>query len=322
MGGGRHSLNFYDVISLKNLLAAWREFRKGKRKKPDVTAFELNLEDNIFQLHSELVSGVWKPESYAFFRVNDPKPRIIHKASVRDRVLYQAVYRKLCQAFDPSFIYDSYSSRLKKGTHAGVKRFTAFAQKVSVNHRKASFVLKCDIRKFFDSVDHEILLKLINRKVSDKNLIILIRQIIYSFEILSGKGLPLGNVTSQLFANIYLNELDQFVKHKLEARYYIRYCDDFVILHQSNKVLLEWVEEIKKFCQEFLLLDLHERKTIIRKIHWGTDFLGYVVLPHRVVLRTRTKKRMLKMINDKNLSSYLGILSHCKGWKLGQKLFP
>lgn len=316
LGGGRHSCNFCDVISIENLLAAWREFRKGKRSKKDVANFELNLEDNIFELHRKLAEGSWQNDSYSVFKINDPKPRIIHKASVRDRVLFQAVYRRLYPIFDGDFVFDSYSSRIGKGTHAGVKRFAAFAKKVSANHGKGSFVLKCDIKKFFDSIDHQVLFLLVAKKIDDEKLLSLIWQIFRSFECLSGKGLPLGNVTSQLFANVYLNELDQFVKHKLKAKFYIRYCDDFVILHQSNKVLLEWVEKIKKFCQEFLLLNLHGRKTIIWKIHWGTDFLGYVILPHRVVLRTRTRKRMFRMINNKNLPSYLGLLSHCKSWKL------
>ena len=126
-GGGRHSCNFCDVISIENLLAAWREFRKGKRSKKDVANFELNLEDNIFELRRKLAEGNWRNDPYIVFKVNDPKPRIIHKASVRNRVLFQAIYRKLCLVFDLGFIHDSYSSRLEKGTHAGVKRFVVFA---------------------------------------------------------------------------------------------------------------------------------------------------------------------------------------------------
>ena len=320
LGGRRHSCDFYDVISLDNLFAAWREFRRGKRRKPDVVAFELNLEDNIFQLRKDLSDGKWQPASYVSFRVNDPKPRLIHKTSVRDRVLFQAVYRKLNLVFDESFTFDSYSSRLGKGTHAGVRKFEVFTRKVTANHCRRGFVLKCDIRKFFDSIDHQILFSLITKKISDEKLLSLICQIIPSFEHSIGKGLPLGNVTSQLFANIYLNELDQFVKHELKANYYIRYADDFVILHPSYGILLEYLTKIKKFCREFLLLDLHERKTITRKIHWGTDFLGYVVLPYRVVLRTRTKNKMFRMINNRNLFSYLGLLSHCKSWRLKQRL--
>ena len=121
-------------------MAAWREFRRGKRKKPEVVAFELNLEDNIFQLHQDLTDGKWRPVPYVSFCVNDPKSRIIHKANVRDRVLFQAVYRKLYPVFDSGFIHDLYSSRLEKGPHAGVKRLVVFTKKVSANHRKTSFV--------------------------------------------------------------------------------------------------------------------------------------------------------------------------------------
>ena len=318
-GGGSHSLNFYDVISLENLIAAWRGFCKGKRKKSDIAAFELNLEDNIFELRRKLSNGNWQNDSYVVLKINDPKPRIINKASVRDRVLFQAVYRKLNLVFDRNFIFDSFSSRLGKGTHAGVRKFEVFARKVTANHRRHGFALKCDIKKFFNSIDHQILFSLITKKISDEKLLSLIWQIIRSFEHSTGKGLPLGNVTSQLFANIYLNELDQFVKHELKANYYIRYADDFLILHPSYVVLLEYLTKIKKFCREFLLLDLHERKTIIRKIHRGIDFLGYVVLPHRKVLRTKVKHRILKRISLKNLSSYLGVISHCRSWRLKQQ---
>ena len=291
-------------------MAAWREFRKGKRNKKDVAMFELNLEDNIFQLHNELLAGKWKPDPYVSFGIKDPKPRIIHKASVRDRVFFQAVYRKLYPVFDPSFIFDSYSSRNGKGTHAGVKKLEVFSRKATENYRKVGFVLKCDIRKFFDSLDHKILLKIIGGKIHDPKFFVLIQQIVRSFEKLAGKGLPLGNVTSQLFANIYLNELDQFVKHKIKARLYIRYCDDFVILSESLEVLKGWISRIRNFCLYNLSLNLHERKTVTRKFIQGVDFLGYVSLPHRRVLRTKTRRRILNRVSIKNLPSYLGMCSH------------
>lgn len=320
-GGGRHGLNFCDVISLDNLFLAWREFSRGKKKKQDIAGFELNLEDNIFRLHELLRDGDWVPDPYVSFRVCDPKPRTIHKASVRDRVLFQAVYRKSYQIFDPGFIFDSYSSRLGKGTHAGIERFDRFACKMTGNHRRRGFVLKCDVKRFFDTIDHGVLILLIARKIKDERMISLLRQIIFSFEKTPGKGLPLGNVTSQLFANIYLNELDQFVKHKLKVKFYIRYCDDFVILHESFDVLLARLTEIGKFLDENLRLSLHGRKVLIGKIHSGTDFLGYVSLSHRRVLRTRTKQRMFRRINSANLASYLGILSHCMGNTMKGKIF-
>jgi hypothetical protein len=133
-------------------------------------------------------------------------------------------------------------------------------------------------------------------------------------------GIPIGNLTSQIFANIYMNELDQFVKHELREKYYIRYCDDFVILANSREHLEELIPVLSQFLDEKLKLRLHERKIIIRKLRQGIDFLGYVVLPHHIMLRTKTKKRMFRKVNQINLPSYLGLLEHCKGYKLHQKL--
>jgi len=323
-GGGLHGIDFRDVISIENLFEAWREFARGKRSKKDVITFELKLEDNIFRLHEDLKLNIWKPDSYTVFYVQDPKLRVIHKATVRDRVLYQAVYRSLYQTFDPGFIHDVYSSRDRKGTHAGVDRFEDFARKVTGNHTRSAFALKCDIRKFFDSIDHGILFDLICRKISDESLVRLIFQIIDSFHHTPGKGLPLGNVTSQLFANIYMNEFDQFVKHRLKVKYYIRYCDDFVILNTDRALLKGDVGRIKSFLSEKLKLDLHPRKVEIRKLIQGIDFLGYVSLPHYRVLRTRTRRRMLKKLRGNKdpqvLASYLGMLSHCSGRKIESQL--
>lgn len=315
---------------------AWKEFKKGKRSKNDVGLFELDLEDNLFKLHDELATLSWKPDPYEMFFVNDPKLRKIHKATVRDRVLYQAVHRILYQIFDPSFIFHSYSSRYAKGTHAGVISLQKYIQKVSSNHKYQGHVVKCDIRKFFDSIDHDILFDLIKRKITDSNLLILIRKIIDSFSTFSGKGLPLGNVTSQLFANVYMNELDQYIKRELKVKCYARYCDDFVVVSPSKKYLETCVMKIGRFCKERLLLDLHPNKIIFRKIHQGVDFLGYVVLPHRKVLRVNTKKRILKkleklkLLNDtgqiepesleQSGQSYLGVLSHCKGEKIKDQI--
>jgi retron-type reverse transcriptase len=251
-------------------------------------------------------------------------------------ILYQAVYKVLYQIFDPIFIFDSYSSRETKGTHKGIDRFNEFARIVSVNYTKNGYVLKCDIRKFFDSIDHQILLGLINKRVKDKDLIRLIESIIFSFEKSKGKGLPLGNVTSQLFSNIYLNELDQFIKHKLKAKYYIRYCDDFVILSGSMIYLDFCLKEIGIFCDRCLLIKLHPNKVVFKKIFQGIDFLGYVSLPYRKVLRTKTKNRILNKIsklksdfekgeiNQEKLQqimpSYVGMLKHCKGHKIMEQI--
>src|SRR3989344_748598 len=199
VGGGHHRINFCDVISLKNLLAAWREFKRGKSNKKDVQEFVFRLEDNLFNLHDRLRRYAWSPDPYVSFPVADPKPRQIHKATVRDRVLYQAIFRQLYPTFDKAFIHDSYASRIGKGTVAGVLRFEEFARRASKNYSRRIFILKCDIRKFFDCVDHSILFKLLSARVDDKELLDLLTLILKSFEKLSGKGLPLGNVTSQLF---------------------------------------------------------------------------------------------------------------------------
>ena len=336
LGGGRNSVDFYVLISIKNILAAWRIFSHGKKKKSDVAEFELRLEDNIFSLHTELSRGTWRPGPYTEFYIQDPKVRKIHKAAVRDRVLYQAIYQVLYKIFDPSFMYDSYSSRNQKGTHRAVKRFDQFARKVTGNYRNRGYVLKCDIRKFFDSIDHSILFQKIQEKIDDEKLLFLISKILKSFERLPGKGLPLGNVTSQLFANIYLNELDQFVKRQFKVAYYIRYCDDFVFLSDSEEYLEQILLLVNNFLKARLLLELHPRKVIFRKIIQGTDFLGYVSLPYYAVLRTKTKRRMFrkirlaaKRLEKKEISenyfkqvtaSYQGMLTHCNGWKLGNQI--
>ncbi len=331
-GGGHNSCDFCDVISIENIFAAWKEFSKGKKSNKDVAEFNLRLEENLFILHEDLVNGRFRLDPYKVSIIQDPKKRTIHIASVRDRVLFQAVHRKLYHVFNSSFIYDVYSSRNQKGTHAGVKRLEVFSRKVSQNFTRQAYVLKCDIRKFFDSVDHDKLIRLISGKIQDVKLLIFIQEIIESFNHTPEKGLPLGNVTSQLFANIYMNEFDQFIKHKLKARYYIRYCDDFVILDESKEQLKSHISVIADFLKSEMDLDLHPRKLEIRKIYQGTDFLGYVSLPHYKVLRTSTKKRMLKkiarlrldletgLIDQEKLTnsicSYLGMLKHCRSEKI------
>lgn len=323
---------FHTIASVPNLFAAWNEFKKGKRKKQDIARFELYLEDNIFALHEALISKTYRHDPYEAFYVCDPKRRHIHKASVRDRVLHQALFRVLYPIFDKHFIYDSYSSRIGKGTHKGVVRLSEACRKATHNWRTLAYTLKCDVRKFFDSIDHSILRKILAEKISDLDTLWLIDLIFKSFEKEKGKGLPLGNVTSQLFANVYLNELDQFVKHTLKAKHYFRYCDDFVIVHQDRKHLEEAISRIRDFLKERLALDLHPHKVEIRKICQGTDFLGYVTLPYASVVRTKTKNRILRKLSEGReevrqgrmaatkfegmIASYSGIAGHARSKKL------
>ena len=185
---------FSQIASLENLFLSFREFRRGKRKKLDVQRFEIKSENNLFTLHEKLSNKIYRHSDYTAFYVTDPKLRHIHKASVPDRIIHHAVYRVLYPLFDKSFIFDSYSCRLKKGTHKAVLRLEKFAKIVSQNYAKPCHVLKCDIRKFFDSVNHEILLNLIGKKISDKNCLWLIKEIIDSFP-----KYPQGFVQPDLF---------------------------------------------------------------------------------------------------------------------------
>jgi retron-type reverse transcriptase len=305
-------------------------------KSLDVQAFALNLESNIFALHGALLAGTWEPDAYHAFYVRDPKLRHIHKASVRDRVLYQAIFRVLYPVFDPGFIHDSYSCRTKKGTHRGVLQLERYLRKASRNWRRPVYALKCDVRKFFDSISHDILLGLIRKKVSDAATFTLIEQIVRGFEVSPGRGLPLGNVTSQLFANVYLNELDQFAKHRLKIQYYLRYCDDFVCASSDKEELTAYIPEFRAFLESALMLELHPDKISLRKASTGIDFLGYVVFPFHRVVRTTTRRRMVRKltaqvearaageISDKSLlcslESYKGILQHAKSHSLGEKI--
>jgi len=176
-----HQNLFSQIISLENLFLSWREFRKGKRGKLDVQRFERNLEDNLFEVHQQLKSQTYRHSHYTSFYVTDPKLRHIHKANVRDRIIHHAIYRILYSFFDKTFIFDSYSCRLEKGTHKVVKRLERFTRKISQNYIKPCFALKCDIKKFFDSVDHSILFNLIKKKISDKKALNLIWRIITSY---------------------------------------------------------------------------------------------------------------------------------------------
>ena len=175
---------FEDITSLDNIFSAWRIFRLRKRARSDVQLFERHLEDNLFALHDELKSKRYRHGFYERFHLFDPKHRIIHKAEVRDRVVHHTVYRILAPLFEQSFIFDSYSCRLDKGTHAGVDRVEQFARKVSRNYTRTCYALKCDIRKFFDSIDHRILMNIIARRISDQNTLWLLQEIIESYPVI------------------------------------------------------------------------------------------------------------------------------------------
>lgn len=320
---------YKDIINIENLLLAWQEFLCGKRQKKEVEEFGQILMDNIFNLFNDLKSKTYNHSLYQAFKINDPKPRDIHKASVRDRLLHHAIYRILYPYFDTKFIYDSYSCRLEKGTHKALDRFKSFGNKVSRNNTKTCYVLKCDIRKFFASINHEILKSILEKYIEDKDILWLLNQIINSFHTFTsstlsrqiGKGLPLGNLTSQLLVNIYMNEFDQFVKRELKVKYYIRYADDFVIFGEDKEYLEDILKQMKEFLEDKLRLQMHPDKVFIKTLASGVDFLGWVNFPTHRVLRTATKKRMFRNLKgneykEESIQSYLGMLSHGNSYKL------
>lgn len=327
--GGVHFLNqfthtYHDTISVENLLWAWKEFKCGKGTKADVQEFQNMLMRNIFSLHSDLEDRTYIHAGYQHFRISDPKPRDIHKASVRDRLLHHAIYRRLYPFFDQKFIFDSYSCREGKGTHRAMNRFRDFAYKISKNDTRTCWVLKCDIKKFFASIDQLTLLEILKKYIPDQDVLWLLEHVISSFP----KGLPLGNLTSQLLVNVYMNEFDQFVKHTLKQKYYIRYADDFVFLSSDRKELEAFLPAISLFLEENLKLMLHPDKVSIKTLASGVDFLGWVHFPDHRVLRTATKKRMLRRLAERKgsegeeatMQSYVGMLSHGNTGKMQKML--
>ncbi len=318
------SHKFEDIVSVENLLVAWKEFVRGKRNRRDVCEFSLRLMDNIFSLHRDLCNHTYKHGAYQAFNICDPKPRNIHKAIVCDRLLHHAICRVLYPFFVRTFIADSYSCQIGKGTHRALDRFREFSYIVSKNNTRTYWILKCDIKKFFASVDHEILFGILKQYVPDQNIIWLLERVIKSFSTAPGKGLPLGNLTSQLLVNIYMNEFDQFVKHELKAKYYIRYADDFVIFSNDRGGLDRQIPLIKNFLFDRLRLGLHPDKLLIKTLASGVDFLGWVHFFDYRVLRTATKRRMLKRLKLKHtresFNSYLGFLSYGNTHKLKSKV--
>jgi len=329
---------FKKLITIENLFSVWYEFRKGKINKPDVILFERNLEDNIFQLYKDINIKKYHHQAYYTFCIWDPKFRKINKSIVRDRIVHHLVYRYLEKIWQPIFIYHSYSCQIGKGTHRAVNNLVKTLKKVSKNDKRNIWYLKLDIKKFFASVDHEILLKLLKKRVYNPEVLWLLEEIVksYSEEEYTDRGMPIGNLTSQIFANIYLNELDYFVKQNLKEKYYFRYADDFIFLNESRSYLKNLEKVVKDFVLNKLKLVIHPQKIIFGKYFSGIDWLGYVVFPHYKILRIKTKKRMFKKIDKKiddyNLGvidkiklhqttqSYFGLLKHCNSYNLQTKL--
>lgn len=304
------------LCSYENLHLAYTKARRQKSKKEYVQRFEENLQQELELLQHELRSGTYRPLPLKKFIVRDPKTRTIHASAFRDRVVHHTLVNILEPIFERIFIFDSYASRKNKGTHPAVERFMEFMRKASRNGKKVrqnaytnnsieGYILKADVKHYFDTVDHEVLLSILRKKIQDEQLIWLVRVILDNFEApLKGRGMPLGNYTSQFFANIYLNELDYFIKHQLKAKYYIRYVDDFVILHRSKRRLNYYYERIVRYLPA-LKIALHPDKSKITALRDGITFLGYRIFYHYKLLRKRNIRQFLKQFQE--------YLEQCKG---------
>lgn len=327
-----YSSLYPEIYSIENLFFAYKKARKGKARKDYVIEFEENLTDNLIILHYEIKNQTYTPRLLDTFILRDPKTRKISKSDFRDRIVHHALVRVIEPLFDRIFIYDSCANRKGKGNLFALKRFHEFIKRVSRNGRFNGWFnenqvkghcLKADIKHYFQKVDHEVLIGIIKEKIADGKVMWLIKKILDNNvpDNPAGKGMPLGNLTSQFFANIYLNKLDYFVKHKLMARYYIRYVDDFILLSSSKEQLSGWKEAIEHFLSKELKLELHPNKSRTIPFSKGIDFVGFrnfylfKLLRKRNVRKMETK--MVRLVNkeiskNKMIEIFQGWNAHAK----------
>jgi RNA-directed DNA polymerase len=297
---------FGQICSFENLLAASEAARRRKNRKQSAAHFYLNLEHNLWNLHEELTTHHYQPGQYRMFTIYDyEKARLISAAPFRDRVVHHALHRVIEPLFDRQFIHDSYACRTGKGTHRAVQRFQHFAV-------KNRYVLKCDIKKYFPSIDIDILKQMLKKKIRDDRTAWLCNIILDSstpqepiMHYFPGdtlftpqerlRGIPIGNLTSQFFANVYLDGLDHFAKEVLQCKYYIRYVDDIAIFSNDKRLL--W--EIKSLIEEYLIslrLVLHENKCHVFQTAVGVAFLGYRIFPDHLLLRKENGYRFQRKL--------------------------
>lgn len=314
-----------------NLYLAYRWARKGKRGKVPVADFEFRQEDNLVALQEELQTKTYIPGPYHSFYIHEPKRRLISAAPFRDRVVHHALCQVIEPLFERRFIYDSYANRVGKGTHRALDRCTYFA-------RRYPYVLPCDVRQFFSSIDHAILRHILGHVIADRDVMWLVDCILESGigvlseeyemvyfpgdELLAAcrpRGLPIGNLTSQFWANCYLNELDQFVKRELKCRAYVRYVDDFLLFAHDKATLWRWRAEIVAFLQT-LRLTIHENQAQPHPVSEGIPFLGFLVFPdHRRLKRRKgiAFQRRLKQLLVRYTAgeiTYEKLLASIRGW--------
>ena len=313
---------YSEICKYDNLVLAWQNAKKGKTKRRYVKRFQRNIKNNLLKLKEELETQKYNPCEMKSFILRDPKTRKISKSAFRDRVVHHALYLIIVHIFEKGFIYDSHANQIGKGTLKALERFDKFKRKVTKNNTKEGYILKADIKHYFEEINHNILIDIIKRKIKDERVIELIRKILSVNN--KEKGMPLGNLTSQFFANLYLNELDSFVKHKLKSKYYIRYVDDFVIYHESKEQLEKWKSEINNFLIERLKIELHPSKSNVLNLKKGINFLGFRIFYYHKLIRKSNLKNFDRKFNnlkfmfneefigrEKALESLEGWLAYC-----------
>ncbi len=334
------------IVEFDNLYIASRQAQKGKRFRENVLAFNYALEREIFALQAELINQSYQPGAYRTFVIRDPKPRLISAAPYRDRVVHHALCNVIVPPLDKTMIGDTYANRSGYGSHRALKQFTVFAR----SHR---YILQGDIRKYFPSIDHEILKSLLKRKIKCPETLWLIETIIDGSneqessthhypgdELLTPlqrrRGLPIGNLTSQFFANFYLSPFDHFVKEQLKIRSYLRYVDDFALFSDDRERLAHCLSEMEIFLQS-IRLSLHPIKTQLFETKYGANFVGFRVLPDRIRIRgdnlRRARQRLKHLQKEyragrislsplvKRLQSWESHLKHGNTYRLRRKVF-
>jgi hypothetical protein len=295
---------YNEIISIENLYLAEKRAKQGKKERKDVLEFNKNLHDNIFQIHWQLRTGLYKTGKYYHFVIYEPKSRYISKLPYRDRVVHHAIINILEPIFVNSFVPNTYSCIKKRGILKALKDLNNSL----LNEEETKYCLKMDIRKFYPSIDNDILKILIRRKFKDNKLLNLLDNIIESIP-----GLPLGSYTSQFFANFYLNGFNKWLLQEIKIKHLFVYCDDIVILHNNKDFLQELRRKIQLYLKENLKLSLSNYQVFPVKSR-GIDYLGYKSFHNRILLRKSIKKRWIKMLknnkNKKSKASYNGWLLH------------
>lgn len=325
---------FAQVCNFQNLYQAFREASRGKRNHSEVQRFEYHLEEQLLGIQKELEEERYQWGGYRNFWICDPKRRFIHAAPFRDRVVHHAIHQVIEPIFEPSLIYDTYACRKGKGTLAAVLRYDAFARRL----KGKGYALKCDIHHYFASIDHRILKSIICKKIGDQRLLRLLDSLIDTHQEDDCKGIPIGNLTSQLFANIYLSPLDHFIKEQLRQQCYIRYMDDFVILSEGKDKLRDVLRAIDDYLSANLQLQFNPKRAAVMPIEKGIDFLGYVIFSdgykrirrRNVVNLRRRLKRLGSGYSQGTVSydqvrasiaSWMGLAKHANAFRLSQAIF-